>query len=116
MSFSYILSVKRLLLSFGALYARESGPSCPIMMHHHQTNILLESVGCSRTQVPESISELNERHYILTYVQTKAVVVSVPDVPHHLALIRGNLFIVGKSRLIYLPSPLIPSRSVYGLA
>ena len=39
MSFSYILSVKRLLLSLGALHAKDSGPSCPIMMHHHQTNI-----------------------------------------------------------------------------
>ena len=66
MSFIYILSVKRLLLSFGALHAKDSGPSCPIMMHHHQTNIFLESVGCSRTNVPESTIELNERHHILT--------------------------------------------------
>ena len=66
MSFNYILSVKRLLLSFGALHAKDSGPSCPIMMHHQQTNIFLESVGCLRTNVPESISELNEQHYILT--------------------------------------------------
>ena len=66
MSFSFILSVKRLLLSFGALHAKDSGPSCPIMMHHHQTHIFLESVGCLRTNVPESIIGLNERHYILT--------------------------------------------------
>ena len=66
MSFSYILSVKRLLLSFGALHAKDSGTSCPIMMHHHQTNIFLKSVGCLQTNVPESIFELNERHYILT--------------------------------------------------
>ena len=66
MSFSYILSVKRLLRSFGALYAKELGPSCPIMMHHHHTNIFVECVGCLRTNVPESIIELNERHYTLT--------------------------------------------------
>ena len=66
MSLSYILSVKRLLLSFDALHAKDSGPSCPIMMHHHQTNIFLESVGCLGTNVAESRIELNERHYILT--------------------------------------------------
>ena len=44
MSFSYILSVKRLLLSLGVLHAKDSGPSCPIMMHHHQTKVFLESV------------------------------------------------------------------------
>ena len=66
MSLSYLLSVKRLLPSFGALHAKDLGPSCPIMMHHHQTNIFLESVGRSRTNVPESTYELNERHYILT--------------------------------------------------
>ena len=66
MSFSYILSVKHLLPSFGVLHAKDSGQSCFIMMHHHQTNIFLESVGCLRTNVPESIIELKERHYILT--------------------------------------------------
>ena len=66
MCFSYILSVKRLLLSFGALHAKDSGPSCPIMMHHHPTNFFMESVGCSRTKVPESTIELNEQHYTLT--------------------------------------------------
>ena len=66
MSGSCILSVKHLLLSFGALHTKDSGPSCPIMMHHHQTNIVLETVGCSQTNVPESTIELNERHYILT--------------------------------------------------
>ena len=68
MSFSYVLSVKRLLLYFGALHAKDSGPACPIMLHHHPANIFLESVGCLQTSVPESIIELNERHYILTYV------------------------------------------------
>ena len=62
----YILSVKRLLLFFGALHAKVPGPSCPIMMHHHQINMFLESVGCLRTTVPESIIELNQQHYILT--------------------------------------------------
>ena len=66
MLFSYILSVKRLLLSFGALQAIDSAPSSPIMMHHHQTNMFLESVGCSRINVPESTIELKEQHYILT--------------------------------------------------
>ena len=66
MSFSYILSVKGLSLSFGALHAKDSGPSCPVMMHHHQTNIFLESLGCLGTNVPERIIELNERPYILT--------------------------------------------------
>ena len=66
MSFSYILSVKRLLLSFGVLHAKDSGPSCPIMMHHHQGNMFLESVGCLLTNVPQRITELSERHYILT--------------------------------------------------
>ena len=66
MSFSYILSVKRLLLPFCALHAKDSGPSCPTMMHHHQTNIFMESAGSWRPNLSESIIELNERHYILT--------------------------------------------------
>ena len=65
-SFSYILSAKCLLLFFGALHAKDSGPSCPTMMHHHQTNIFLECVGCLRTNVPESIIQLSERQYLLT--------------------------------------------------
>ena len=67
-SLSYILSVKRLQRTFGALHAKDPGLSCPIMMHHHRIHILMESVGCSRTNVPESTIELNERQYILTLV------------------------------------------------
>ena len=67
-SLSYILSVKRLQRTFGALHAKDSGLSCPIMMHHHMIHIFNESVGCSRTNVPESTIELNERQYILTLV------------------------------------------------
>ena len=67
-SLSYILSVKRLQRTFGALHARDPGLSCPIMMHHHMIHILMESVGCSRTNVPESTIELNKRQYILTLV------------------------------------------------
>ena len=67
-SLSYILSVKRLQRTFGALHAKDPGLSCPIMMHHHMIPILMESVGCSRTNVPESTIELNERQYILTLV------------------------------------------------
>ena len=68
MSLSYILSVKRLLRTFGALHAKDPGPACPIMMHHHMIQIFMESVGCSRTKVPESTVELNKRQYILTLV------------------------------------------------
>ena len=39
MSVSYILSVKRLQRTFGALHAKDPGPSCPIMMHHHMIRI-----------------------------------------------------------------------------
>ena len=67
-SLSYILSVKRLQRTFGALHAKDPGPSCLIMMHHHMIHILMESVGCSRTNVPESTIELNKRQYILTLV------------------------------------------------
>ena len=67
-SLSYILSVKRLQRTFGALHAKDPGLSCPIMMHHHMIHILMESVGCSRTNVPESTIELNKRQYILTLV------------------------------------------------
>ena len=67
-SLSYILSVKRLQRTFGALHAKDTGLSCPIMMHHHMIHILMESVGCSRTNVPESTIELNKRQYILTLV------------------------------------------------
>ena len=67
-SLSYILSVKRLQRTFGALHAKDPGPACPIMMHHHMIHILMESVGCSRTNVPESTIELNKRQYILTLV------------------------------------------------
>ena len=59
-SLSYILSVKRLQRTFGALHAKDPGLSCPIMMHHHMIHILMESVGCSRTNVPESTIELNK--------------------------------------------------------
>ena len=58
-SFSYILSVKCLQRTFGALHAKDSGSACPIMMHHHMIHILIESVRCSRTNVPESTIELN---------------------------------------------------------
>ena len=58
-SLSYILSVKRLQRTFGALHAKDPGLSCPIMMYHHMIHILMESVGCSRTNVPESTIELN---------------------------------------------------------
>ena len=67
-SLSYILSVKRLQRTFGALHCKDPGLSCPIMMHHHMIHILRESVGCSRTNVPESTIELNKRQYILTLV------------------------------------------------
>ena len=67
-SLSYILSVKRLQRTFGALHAKDPGLSCPIMMHHHMIQIFMESVGCSRTNVPESTIELNKRQYILTLV------------------------------------------------
>ena len=67
-SLSYILSVKRLQRTFGTLHAKDPGPACPIMMHHHMIHILMESVGCSRTNVPESTIELNKRQYILTLV------------------------------------------------
>ena len=67
-SLSYILSVKCLQRTFGALHAKDPGLSCPIMMHHHMIHILMESVGCSRTNVPESTIELNKRQYILTLV------------------------------------------------
>ena len=67
-SLSYILSVKRLQRTFGALHAKDPGLSCPIMMHRHMIHILMESVGCSRTNVPESTIELNKRQYILTLV------------------------------------------------
>ena len=67
-SLSYILSVKRLQRTFGALHAKDPGPACPIMMHHHMIHNLMESVGCSRTNVPESTIELNKRQYILTLV------------------------------------------------
>ena len=67
-SLSYILSVKRLQRTFGALHAKDPGLSCSIMMHHHMIHILMESVGCSRTNVPESTIELNKRQYILTLV------------------------------------------------
>ena len=67
-SLSYILSVKRLQRTFGALHAKDLGLSCPIMMHHHMIHILMDSVGCSRTNVPESTIELNKRQYILTLV------------------------------------------------
>ena len=68
MSLSYILSVKRLQRTFGALHAKDPGPSCLIMMHHHMIQIFMESVGCSRTTVPESTTQLNKRQYILTLV------------------------------------------------
>ena len=68
MSLSYILSVKRLQRTFGVLHAKDPGLSCPIMMHHHMIHIFNESVGCSRTNVPESTIELNKRQYILTLV------------------------------------------------
>ena len=68
MSLSYILSVKRLQRTFGVLHAKDPGPACPIMMHHHMINIFIESVRCSRTNVPESTIELNKRQYILTLV------------------------------------------------
>ena len=48
-SLNYILSVKRLQRTFGALHAKDPGLSCPIMMHHHMIQIFMESVGCSRT-------------------------------------------------------------------
>ena len=67
-SLSYILSVKRLQRTFGALHAKDPGSACPIMMHHHMIQIFMESVGCSRTSVPESTIELNKRQYILTLV------------------------------------------------
>ena len=67
-SLSYILLVKRLQRTFGALHAKDPGLSCPIMMHHHMIHIFNESVGCSRTNVPESTIELNKRQYILTLV------------------------------------------------
>ena len=67
-SLSYILSVKRLQRTFGALHATDPGPACPIMMHHHMIQIFMESVGWSRTNVPESTIELNKRQYILTIV------------------------------------------------
>ena len=67
-SLSYILSVKRLQRTFGALHVKDPGPACPIMMHHHMIQIFMESVGCSRTNVPESTIELNKRQYILTLV------------------------------------------------
>ena len=67
-SLGYILSVKRLQRTFGALHAKDPGPACPIMMHHHMIHIFIESVGCSRTNVPESTIELNKRQYILTLV------------------------------------------------
>ena len=68
MSLSYILSVKRLQRTFGALHAKDPGLSCPTMMHHHMIHIFNESVGCLRTNVPESTIELNKRQYILTLV------------------------------------------------
>ena len=68
MSLRYILSVKRLQRTFGALHAKDPGPPCLIMMHHHMIQIFMESVGCSRTNVPESTIELNKRQYILTLV------------------------------------------------
>ena len=43
-SLSYILSVKRLQRTFGALHAKDPGPACAIMMHHHMIHILIESV------------------------------------------------------------------------
>ena len=64
MSLSYILSVKRLQRTFGAVHAKDPGLSCPIMMHHHMIHIFMESVGCSRTNVPESTIQLNKRQYI----------------------------------------------------
>ena len=67
-SLSCILSVKRLQRTFGALHAKDPGLCCPIMMHHHMIHILMESVGCSRTNVPKSTIELNKRQYILTLV------------------------------------------------
>ena len=67
-SLSYILSVKRLQRTFGVLHVKDPGPACPIMMHHHMIQIFMESVGCSRTNVPESTIELNKRQYILTLV------------------------------------------------
>ena len=66
MSLNYILSLKRLLLPFGALHAEESGPSFPIMMHHHQANNFPRICWLLANNVPESIIELNEVHYILT--------------------------------------------------
>ena len=66
MSFIYTLSVKHLLLFFRTLHAKDSGPSCPIMMPNNQTNTVIQSVECSPTNVPESIIELKERHYIMT--------------------------------------------------
>ena len=68
MSLSYILSVKCLQRTFGALHAKDPGPACLIMMHHHMIHIFIESVGCSRTDVPENTIELNKRQYILTLV------------------------------------------------
>ena len=67
-SLSYVLSVKRLQRTFGALHAKDPGLSCPIMMHHHMIHIFNESVGCSRTNVPESTIERNKQQYILTLV------------------------------------------------
>ena len=67
-SLSYILSVKRLQRTFGALNAKDPGPACPIMVHHHMIHILIESVRRSRTNVPESTIELNKRQYIFTLV------------------------------------------------
>ena len=43
-SLSYILSVQRFQRTFGALHAKDPGPACPIMMHHHMIHILIESV------------------------------------------------------------------------
>ena len=68
MSLSYILSVKRLQRTFSAVHAKDPGLSCPIMRHHHMIYIFMESVGCSRTNVPESTIQLNKRQYILTLV------------------------------------------------
>ena len=116
MSLSYILSVRRLQRTFGALHAKDPGLACPIMMHHHMIHIFIESVRWSRTNVPESITQLNKRQYILTLVYTKVLVVSVLDIPFHFTFILGNFLILGHFRLISLSSPLIPRRSVYGLA
>ena len=40
-SLSYILSVRCLQRTFGALHAKDPGPACPIMMHHHMIHILI---------------------------------------------------------------------------